>query len=95
MFVYIRRRLGAKLFLAFLVIIIVGVMVLAASAEFAIPSAFDRHMSNMIGSDSIMGMNMMSDMGTDFHQFFQRASRSPRPGIPGGLHCRRYSQRFD
>jgi histidine kinase len=70
MFPYIRSRLGVKLFLSYLVIIIVGILVLAASAEFAIPSAFDRHMVNMMGSSS---MGMMGDMGTDLFTSFTNA----------------------
>jgi signal transduction histidine kinase len=70
MFPYIRRRLGAKLLLSYLVIIIVGILVLAASAEFAIPSAFARHMSNMMGSSS---MGIMGDMGTDLFTNFSNA----------------------
>jgi len=67
---YIRRRLGVKLFLSYLVIILVGILVLAASAEFAIPSAFDRHMSNMMSSSS---MGIMGDMGTDLFTSFTNA----------------------
>jgi histidine kinase len=70
MFPYIRRRLGVKLFLSYIVVIIIGILLLAASAEFAIPSAFDRHMSNMMGSSS---MGMMSDMGTDLFTNFSNA----------------------
>ena len=46
----LRRRLGMKIFLSYLVIILIGVLVLALSAEFVIPSAFDNHMSGMMGS---------------------------------------------
>jgi signal transduction histidine kinase len=46
-FTYIRRRLGVKLFLSYLVIILVGVTVLATAAELTIPSAFERHMAFM------------------------------------------------
>ncbi|MFU8773278.1 MAG: histidine kinase dimerization/phospho-acceptor domain-containing protein, partial [Anaerolineales bacterium] len=54
-----RRHLAAKLFLSYLVIIVVGVMVLASAAELTIPSSFDRHMSAM----SAWMMNMMGDSG--------------------------------
>lgn len=43
----VRSRLGWKLFLSYLVVILVGVIVLASSVELFIPSAFDRHMSSM------------------------------------------------
>ena len=72
MLTYIRRHLGVKLFLSYLVVIIVGIFVLATSAEFAIPAAFDRHMANMMG-DSMMGMNMMGNMGTDLFTNFTKA----------------------
>lgn len=55
----IRRRLGIKLFISYLAIIITGVIVLATSAEFAIPSAFNRHMGAMMGNSSIAGMGMI------------------------------------
>jgi signal transduction histidine kinase len=54
-----RRHLAAKLFLSYLVIIVVGVMVLASAAELTIPRSFDRHMSAM----SAWMMNMMGDSG--------------------------------
>jgi len=57
----IRRRLGIKLFISYLAIIITGVIVLATSAEFAIPSAFNRHMGAMMGSSSTAGMGMMGN----------------------------------
>jgi histidine kinase len=64
MFKNLRRRLGWKLFLSYLVIILVGVLVLAISAEFAIPTAFSRHMGGMAGIP--MGQNdMMGMMGSD------------------------------
>jgi two-component system sensor histidine kinase BaeS len=42
-----RRRLGWKLFLSYLVVILVGIVVLASAAEFVAPSAFERHMAAM------------------------------------------------
>jgi len=44
---YLRRHLGAKLFLSYLFIILVGVVVLATTAEFVIPTAFQRHLAEM------------------------------------------------
>jgi len=43
----VRSHLGWKLFLSYLVVILVGVIVLASSVELFIPSAFDRHMADM------------------------------------------------
>ena len=48
----VRRHLGWKLFLSYLVIILVGVIVLTSATEFAVPSAFERHMASMA---SMMG----------------------------------------
>ena len=44
---YIRRRLSWKLFLSYMLVILVGTVVLAGAAEFAVPAAFDRHMTVM------------------------------------------------
>lgn len=61
----IRQRLVYKLFLSYLFIILIGIIVLAASAEFAIPAAFDHHLSAMMGDQRMgmgMGMSMMDDL---------------------------------
>ena len=50
----IRRHLGWKLFLSYLAVILVGTVVLASATEFAVPSAFDRHIAAM--SSMMMGM---------------------------------------
>ena len=51
---YIRERLGAKLFLANLMVILVGVIILAITIQITIPAAFNRHMGMM--TDNGMGM---------------------------------------
>ncbi len=43
----IRRRLSWKLFLSYMVIVVVGMVVLASAVEFAVPTAFERHMVAM------------------------------------------------
>ena len=57
---HIRQHLGWKIFASYLIIIVVGIVVLVTSAEFAIPSAFDRHMAAMMPmmGDGNMGMGM-------------------------------------
>ncbi len=56
----IRRRLSAKLFLAFLSVILTGMIVLAIAVQFAAPSAFTRHMNGMgQGMGQGMGPGMM------------------------------------
>jgi histidine kinase len=65
----IRRHLSWKLFLSYLVVILVGMVVLASAAEFAVPTAFDRHMSAMA---DMMGGRMMG-MGMDLFTNFRSA----------------------
>jgi len=69
--------LGVKLFFSYLVIIIVGGIVLATSARFIIPSAFDHHMSNMMGAGMLgpgmMSMNMDSDLYASFRSVVNEA----------------------
>lgn len=59
---YIRERLGAKLFLANLIVIFVGVIILAITIQATIPAAFNHHMGGM------MGLLMMNGMGMDMGQ---------------------------
>lgn len=61
----VRRSLGRKLFLSYLIIIVVGVVVLASAAELTIPTSFDRH---MLAMRSIMGGAEMG-MGRDVDLF--------------------------
>ena len=68
----IRRQLGLKLFISYLIIIITGIVVLAVSAEFVIPSAFNRHMGAMMGDGGMMGGMMMD--------FFQLQTAFPLGG---------------
>jgi signal transduction histidine kinase len=51
----IRTRLGFKIFLSYLVVILVGVVVLAVSVSLVLPGAFDRHMAGMGGMMGMMG----------------------------------------
>ncbi|MBE9524302.1 MAG: HAMP domain-containing protein [Chloroflexi bacterium] len=69
----VRQHLSWKIFISYLVVISVGIIVLATSAKFAIPAAFDRHMGAMIPmmGDSSMGMmdsgmNLESDLYANF-----------------------------
>jgi two-component system sensor histidine kinase BaeS len=62
---FFRRHLGAKLFVSYLLVIFVGVVILASTAELVIPSAFDRHMAAMAGM--MRGSSMMNmDLFTNF-----------------------------
>lgn len=59
---YIRERLGAKLFLANLAVILIGVIILAITIQLAIPAAFSRHMG-MMQPSMMNGMGMGQDPG--------------------------------
>lgn len=56
----VRRRLGWKIFLSYLIVVGVGVVVLAMAAELAVPTSFDRHLAGM---ESMMGEAGMSAGG--------------------------------
>jgi histidine kinase len=61
---YIRERLGAKLFLANLAVILVGVVILAITIQLAIPAVFNRHMGMMTPSMmNGMGMGQVQEQG--------------------------------
>ena len=64
----IRRQFGVKLFFSYLAVVIVGVLVLAITAQLVIPSAFERHMAGMgpsmpgmMGNESSMSSSMYSN----------------------------------
>ena len=65
----IHRHLSWKLFLSYLVVILVGIVALAVTAEFAVPTAFDRHMSAMA---DMMG-GPMRGLGMDLFTNFRSA----------------------
>lgn len=72
----IRQRLGWKLFLSYLVIILVGIIVLTTSTKFITPSAFDHHLSAMIPmmADNKMGMlETSTNLEVDLFASFQNA----------------------
>jgi histidine kinase len=71
---YIRERLGAKLFLANLGVILVGVIILAITIQITIPAAFNRHMgmmeeSTMMGNG--MGMGQWQGYGRTLFENFR------------------------
>jgi histidine kinase len=68
----IRRHLGWKIFISYLIVIFIGAVVLTTAAEFVIPRSFDRHLAamgsmmvSMMGSSS-MGMDLDADLFTNF-----------------------------
>lgn len=76
---YFHRYLGAKLFLSYLAIVVVGVFVLILASQFILPSAFDRHMAGMGMMGGMMGGQGggpgigMSQLYGDFRASFNEA----------------------
>lgn len=66
---YLRRHLGWKFFLSYLVVILVGILVLATAAEFVAPNAFQRHVAAMT---ALMG-GSSPELRSDLFDNFQRA----------------------
>ncbi len=75
MFKRLRRHLGWKLFLSYLVVVLVGAVVLIGAMEFAIPRAFERHVTTMemeitsaddhtMMGRGLMAGNLMSNFST-------------------------------
>lgn len=56
---YIRTHLAWKVFLSYVVVVLVGVLVLATATSLSVPAAFNRHMAGMgammSGGNSMMG----------------------------------------
>ena len=70
---FIRRHLGAKLFISYLIVILVGVVVLGSAAELVVPSAFDRHLAAMNGMMQQMMGRSSSGLSGDLFQNFRAA----------------------
>ncbi len=77
MLALIRRHLSVKLFLSYLIVILVGTVVLAGAAELAVPQSFNRHLSSMAtmmnGQSMGMGMTSGTSLGTDLFASFRAA----------------------
>jgi histidine kinase len=71
----IRRHLGWKIFLSYLIVLMVGFIVLATATEFTAPTAFDHHLAAM--NDMMMGdtsmMGEATDLGLDLFTNFRNA----------------------
>lgn len=73
---YFHRRLGAKIFFSYLVVIILGVLVLFIASQFILPTAFDRHMMDMgtmMNGGMMGGSNDMPQLYIDFRTSFNEA----------------------
>jgi histidine kinase len=69
MFREIKRRLGYKFFISYLLVISIGTVVLITATEFTVPSAFDHHMAEM----SMMMGPSASRLESDLYNNFQNA----------------------
>jgi len=82
---YLRSHLGAKLFLSYLAVVVVGVIVLMLASQFVLPTSFNRHMAAMtlapgasagVGTGMMMGQagtGTMSQLYLDFRASFNEA----------------------
>ena len=71
---YIRERLSAKLFLANLAVILVGVVILAITIQITVPAAFNRHMGGMMngtGMGNMMGQGQGQGYGKTLFESFR------------------------
>ncbi len=59
---FFRRHLGVKLFVSYLVVILVGAIVLGIATRFTVPEAFNSHMGLGLGQGA--GQGMMQGNGT-------------------------------
>jgi histidine kinase len=69
----IRQRLGVKLFIAFMIVIVIGMAVLVVAIQFTTPTAFSRHMNGMAQG---MGMGMGQGQGQGMMQILYNDFRS-------------------
>ena len=68
---YIREHLGAKLFLANLIVILVGIGILAITIQVTIPAAFNRHMAGMMTNGVGMGQGQGQGLGKTLFENFR------------------------
>ena len=64
----IRRHLGYKFFISYFVVILIGIIVLLTATEFTMPSAFDRHMAEMIEVMGPSASNLENDLYNNFNK---------------------------
>ena len=68
----LRRSLGLKIFVSYLVIILVGVGALLLASEWSIPSSYAHHIAGMQGMmGGMAGGGMMSDLFLGFRAVLQ------------------------
>lgn len=70
---FLRRHLSLKIFLSYLIVIVVGMLVLATAAELVVPTAFERHMAAMAEMMGSMGRKMEIDLFANFRSAVSEA----------------------
>ncbi len=74
---YIRRHLGWKIFLSYMFVILTAILFLRLSAEYVIPTAFERHLAAMErmmgGMMPGAGNGLETDLFTSFRDAFNQA----------------------
>ena len=61
---FLRKYLGLKLFLSYVVVVLVGALVLVTASRLSVPAAFERHlaqMSNMMGDSQSLEMDLFTN----------------------------------
>ncbi len=62
----IRRHLGTKFFISYLLVILIGILVLISAAEFIVPDAFERHLVEMARVMGPEAEQLENDLFTNF-----------------------------
>lgn len=76
---YLKLHFGAKLFLSYLAIILMGIVALIIASQFILPGSFNRHMaatgmmSGMMGNQGMQNGSPMAQLYTDFRASFNEA----------------------
>ncbi len=69
----LRRRMGLKLFLSYLIVILVGIIVLASAAEFIVPGAFERHLAAMAAAMGNLSPELKTNLFANFRAAVEEA----------------------
>ena len=62
----IRRHLGTKFFISYIIVIIIGILVLISATEFIVPDAFERHLVEMTRVMGPEAGQLENDLFTNF-----------------------------
>jgi two-component system sensor histidine kinase BaeS len=69
----LRRRMGLKLFVSYLIVILVGIMVLGSAAEFIVPGAFERHLAAMSAAMGSLSPELETNLFANFRAAVEEA----------------------